>query len=199
MAAVPVITACVVVTLCCASSSALALVRAVAPQPVGDILQLLADLAGVASFAGGVGASVLSRCVAYTTATLRNYVSIRDFVARVWFSFHNGRALIGASSFVSAFGNVPFNPFLNVSSSSSVGPLVFTSVATVASHASVAFAPSVYASFRSGVLLADVRSLAAVVVGHAVKAASVSPAAALAGLVLLIVVSGVLRAWSDGE
>jgi hypothetical protein len=86
-------------------------VRAVAPQPVGDILQLLADLAGVASFAGGVGASVLSRCVAYTTATLRNYVSIRDFVARVWFSFHNGRALIGASSFVSAFGMFRSTPF----------------------------------------------------------------------------------------
>jgi hypothetical protein len=103
---------------------------------------------------------------------------------------------IGVPSFVSALGNVPFNPFLNASSSSSFAPLVAT---TIVSQASIAFAPSIIASLRSGVVLSDARSLAAVVVGHAAKAASVSPAAALAGLVLLIVVSGVLRAWSDGE
>ena len=79
--------------------------------------------AGVASFAGGVGASILSSCVTIATAILRNYISVRDLVSRLWFSFDSGRASIGASSFVSALGNVPFNPFLNVSSGTSVGPL----------------------------------------------------------------------------
>jgi hypothetical protein len=196
--AAPVITACLVVTLCCSSRSILNLVRSIAPKPVGDVLQLTADIAGVASFAVSVGTYALSRCASAAAGILANYVSARDLLVSLWSSSpaFADRMSIGVPSFVSALGNVPFNPFLNASSSSSFAPLVAT---TIVSQASIAFAPSIIASLRSGVVLSDARSLAAVVVGHAAKAASVSPAAALAGLVLLIVISGVLRAWSDGE
>jgi hypothetical protein len=197
--AVPVFVICLTVTMCCLSHLALSLVRSFVPKPVGDSLQLIADVVGIASFVGGVGARALSVCLSVATGVLSNYISLRDSLAWLWSSSSSRAGLlsVGVPSFVSALGNVPFNPFLNVSSGSALSvPLVFT---TVASHASVAFAPSAYASLRSGVFLADTRSLVAVVVGHAAKAASVSPAAALAGLLLFIVVSGVLRAWSDGE